>query len=273
MSTFVIAVYSGKGGVGKTSTTAGIIAVAAKRGMKVAGGDLDPRCTLTKELGVTQPEFSLNDLLYLDPEGKDVPGDPAVLVHQVLTPAGPQWPSNALILPSERPLGLRETAGTSFELRLQRALLGLDEAGIDLLVLDLPPRSGGKLVTVGLSAARNVLVPTTLTADGHDGAVEALKSVRFQGAAGGPNPDLQVAGVFRSIVPRPRDRRDVHQHWDQQIAEEFSGQLLDTEVHSYAVREVCRTACAPITKGAGREARALEESYGELLDHALKEAA
>lgn len=267
--TFVLVIYSEKGGVGKTSTAAGIIAVAAKRGMVVAGGDLDPRSTLSKELGVVAPEFTLNDLLYVDPDGKEAPGDAAVLVHQVLNPAGAEWPANVLVLPSERPLGRRESDTVMFELRLRRAVHGLAQAGVDLVVLDLPPRAGGKLVTAGLLAGNSVLVPATLTTDGHDGAVEALKSVEFQSGDGGPNPGLHIAGIFRSIVPRPRDRREVHDHWDTQITEAFGDQVLKTQVHSYAVREVCRTACSPITAGAGREARLLEEAYGALLDEGM----
>ncbi|MGK4586006.1 ParA family protein [Kitasatospora sp. HPMI-4] len=271
--TVVFALFSGKGGVGKTSTAAGLIAVAAKRGMRVAGGDLDPRYTLTKELGVLAPEFSLNDLLYIDPEAEEPPGDPAELVHQVLVPSGPRWPDNVLVLPAERPLGRREADSQMFEPRLKRAVDGLAGLDVDLLVLDLPPRPGGKLVATGLLAANTVFVPATLTADGHDGAREALQTVSFQTAPGGPNPDLTIAGVYRSIVPRDSEYRAVHKHWEEQIRADFADHLLETQLHNHAVREECRTVCAPITAAPGPQARKLEAAYGDLLDRGLEAAA
>ncbi|MFJ3221315.1 ParA family protein [Kitasatospora sp. NPDC086801] len=270
--TIVFAFFSGKGGVGKTSTSAGVIAVAAKRGLVVAGGDLDPRFTLTKELGVKDPAFSLNDLLYVDPEAEEPPGDPAELVDQVLVPAGPHWPENALVLPAERALGRRETDAVMFEPRLARAVAGLERLGVDLLVLDLPPRPGGKLAATGLLAAHQVFIPATLTADGHDGAVDALQTIKFQNAPGGPNPGLRVAGVYRSIVPRESEYREVHKHWEERITTDFADHLLATQLHSHAVREECRTACAPITAATGRYARKLESAYGELLDRGLEAA-
>ncbi len=262
-----VADFSEKGGVGKTSTASGLIAVAAKRGMKVVGVDLDPRHTLTKELGATGAEFSLNDLLFVDAEADEPPGDPAVLVHQALTAAGDQWPANVRVLASERPLGRRETDPTTFELRLRRALDGLDD--VDLVVMDVPPRAGGKLASTALIAADRVLIPATLTADGYDGALEAVKTIRHIGAPGGLNPGLRISGIVRSIVPRDRDRREIHDHWDGALARDFEGHLLPVQIHSYAVREVCRTACAPITMAPGREARKLEDVYGKLLDSIL----
>ncbi|MFE7530058.1 AAA family ATPase [Kitasatospora sp. NPDC057542] len=62
----VIAVYSEKGGVGKSALAAGLAAAARKRNLDVVAGDLDPRDTFTAELGIPEdeaPAFSMNDLL------------------------------------------------------------------------------------------------------------------------------------------------------------------------------------------------------------------
>ena len=263
-----LANYSEKGGVGKTSISAGVAAVAADRGMRVLAVDLDPRATLTKELGVESPARTLNDLLYVDQDGPP-PGDPAELVHDALVPAGSRWPEAVRVLPSERPLGRREIDGTpGLELRLRRALDGL-RGDVDLVVMDCPPRAGGRLVGSALIAATHVLIPATLTEDGYDGASEALRSIGHYAAAGGPNPQLAVAGIVRSIVPREGEMRDVHRHHAKAIEEDFGELLLATEVRSYAVREECRTACVPITAAPGREARLLTTAYGEVLDHVL----
>lgn len=66
----VLAVYSEKGGVGKSALSAGLVAAARKRQRPVFAGDLDPRATFTAELGVAEaPAFTMNDLLALDPQG------------------------------------------------------------------------------------------------------------------------------------------------------------------------------------------------------------
>jgi chromosome partitioning protein len=263
-----IADHSEKGGVGKTSVTAGMAAVAAGRGMDVVAVDLDPRHTLTKELGVEDPPYTVNDLFYVDSDGPPA-GDPAELVHEAIVPAGPGWPSNVRVLASERPFARRETDNTTgMELRLKRALDGL-RGEVDLIVMDVPPRAGGKIAGAALIAATHILIPATLTADGHDGALEALRSIGHFAAPGGLNPGLVVAGLVRSIVPRESEMRDVHRFWEKQITEDFGELLMETVIRSYAVREECRTACVPITAAPGREAKLLAAAYGEVLDRVL----
>lgn len=263
-----IADHSEKGGVGKTSVTAGMAAVAAERGMRVLAADLDPRFTLTKELGVTDAPFTVNDLFYVDPEGPAA-GDPAELVHDAIVPAGPDWPSTVRVLASERAFARRETdATTGMELRLKRALDGL-RGEFDLIVMDCPPRAGGKLVGAALIAATHVLIPATLTEDGFDGAVEALRSINHFTAPGGLNPNLVVAGVVRSIVPREAEMREVHRHHEKELLSEFGDLVLETVIRSYSVREECRTACVPITAAPGREAKLLVDAYGSVLDSVL----
>ncbi|MFJ8755211.1 ParA family protein [Streptomyces sp. NPDC102441] len=273
-----VANYSEKGGVGKTSNSAGMVAEAAERGLNVLAVDLDPRATLTEELGVKDPRFTLNDLLYIDPEADTPPGDPAELIHDAIVRAGEGWPSNVWVLPSERPLGRRETDSTMFEARLRRALEGLD-GEIDLAVMDVPPRAGGKLATCALIAAKKVLIPATLTADGRLGAEQALRTIRFVSSPGsGMNENLEIAGVVRSILPKKDDMRAVNHFVNGQLVETFGDKLLDhltaDEGHypgivSYSVREECRVACTPITSAPGREAKKLRGWYGQLLDHVV----
>ncbi|MEU5053566.1 ParA family protein [Streptomyces sp. NPDC021096] len=273
-----VANYSEKGGVGKTSNSAGMVAEAAERGLNVLAVDLDPRATLTEELGVKEPRFTINDLLYIDPEADTLPGDPAELIHDAISRAGASWPSNVWVLPSERPLGRRETDATMFETRLRRALEGLN-GEIDLAVMDVPPRAGGKLATCALIAAKKVFIPATLTTDGQLGAEQALRTIRFVSAPGsGMNEDLEIAGLVRSILPKKNDMRAVNHFVNERIVETFGDMVLDdldadeghySGIVSYSVREECRLACAPITAAPGREAKRLRGWYGQLLDHAL----
>lgn len=263
-----MALHSEKGGVGKTAKSSGIAAVAADRGLKVAAVDLDPRATLTDELGIDEPELTVNDLLHVP--GGTRPTDPADVVHDVLIPAGGHWPATVRVLPSARVLGNREADPTpGMEMRLKRALWGLRD-DVDLILLDVPPRAGGKIPGAALIAANLVLIPATLTNDGFDGAQEALRSIEHYAVPGGLNPELQVAGIARSIVPRETEIRAVHEMWDAQIKEEFGSLVLEPQVRNYAVRETCRSACAPITSAPGREAKLLVEAYGQILDHVMR---
>jgi chromosome partitioning protein len=263
----IVAEVSEKGGVGKTSLTAGLIAVAAELGLRVGGVDLDPRSTLTDELGITDPQLSVNDIYYVDPEKR--PRDPAEIARKAFVPAGKEWPSNVRVLPCTRKFGNRETDQTTgMEFRLKRALWGLRE-DVDVLFLDVPPRAGGKIVGSALIAAKKVLIPATLADDGHDGATEAMTSIEHYTAEGGLNEDLVVSGIVRSIVPRESEYRQIHQDWNDRLIADFGDLVLPTLIRNYAIREVCRTGSMPITAAPGREAKILQEVYREILFHTL----
>ncbi|WP_331764363.1 ParA family protein [Streptomyces sp. NBC_01506] len=263
----VVAEVSEKGGVGKTSLTSGLIAVAAEMGLRVGGVDLDPRSTLTDELGITDPELSVNDIYYVDPE--KAPQDPALIARKAFVPAGPSWPSNVRVLPCIRKFGNRETdATTGMEFRLKRALWGLRDE-VDVLFLDVPPRAGGKIVGSALIATKKVLIPATLTDDGHDGATEAMTSIGHYTAPGGLNEGLEVSGIVRSIVPRESEYRQIHQDWSDHLVEDFGDLVLPSIIRNYAIREVCRTGSMPITAAPGREAKVLQAVYREILFHTL----
>lgn len=262
----VVAIFSEKGGVGKTALTSGMAAVAAERGVRVVAGDLDPRATLTDELAVDDPKFSLNDLLFVDPGDPMSAPDPAEAVAEVLTAAGAPWPSLVRVLPAERALAHRESDPTTgMDQRLSRAVDGM-RGEVDLVLLDVPPRAGGRLAGTALLAADLVVIPATLTTDGVIGAGEARRSTQQITQV---NRGLRVAGIVRSIVPREPDMREIHRECDRQLADTFGALLLDVQVRSYAVREEARNACVPITAAPGREARMLVDAYGRVLDHLL----
>lgn len=266
----VIDSYSEKGGVGKTSQASGLLAVAADRGMRVVGVDLDPRASLTRELGVNQDvPYTVNDLLYIDGKSKEPPVDPADAVGDVLAPAGKNWPATVRVLAAERALAHRETDSTmGMETRLARAIDGLD-GEVDLIVIDKPPRAGGKLTAAGLTAATHVVIPATLTTDGVDGVEHALTTLALAMTPRGVNPNLVITGIVRSIVPRESDLREIHREFDRLLQERWKQILLPTVVRNYSIREECRYAATPITAAPGREARILTGNYGEILDAVL----
>ncbi|MER7050475.1 ParA family protein [Streptomyces jumonjinensis] len=263
----VIAEISEKGGVGKTSLTSGLIAVAADLGLRVAGVDLDPRATLTDEMGVTEPKKSVNDIYYVDPEKR--PRDPAEIARETLVRAGKHWPSNVWVLPAVRKFGNRETdATTGMEFRLKRALWGLRDQ-VDIIFMDAPPRPGGKIVGSAIIAARKVLIPSTLKKDGYLGVREAMSTIEHYTLPGGLNESLVISGIVRSIVPTGKRFTNVHRHWQKQIHDRWGELMLPTVLNDYSVREVCRTGSMPITAAPGKEAKLLISCYRDLLHHTV----
>lgn len=262
----VVAIISEKGGVGKSSIANGLVAVAAEQGLKVAAVDADPRGTVTEELGIadTTDLLTLNDLLHI-PAGEDPP-DPAEVIDQVLHPAGEHWPSNVRVIPAERQLAHRETDMNAIEGRLARGLRAL-EGTIDLVVIDLPPRAGGKLITMGLTAADRAFIPATLTTDGYAGVAQARRSMRLIRQS--VNPSLEYMGIVRSIVPKEGDRRAFHDQIDEDLAADFPGEVLEVQIVEYAIREDARYTSVPITRAPGREAKLIVGQYKGLLDHVL----
>ncbi|MFE3206405.1 ParA family protein [Embleya sp. NPDC059237] len=264
-----VAIYSEKGGVNKTSLTAALTAVAAKRGLRVVAVDLDPRATLSEELGADGAELTLNDLLFVDPRSETLPADPAAVVGDVLVQAGAPWPANVRVIASERALAHREMDNTSgMEHRLARALTGIHDA--DLVLMDVPPRAGGRVPAAALIAADLVLIPAPLTTDGLIGAREGLRTIRIVSMPGGSNERLRLAGLVRSMTPRGRDRSKIHDKFDAQLMDEFGELVLPTQIPYYVVREHARLACEPVTAATGREARILVAAYDSVLDHLLK---
>lgn len=256
----VIAVYSEKGGVGKSALAAGLTAAARKRALDVVAGDLDPRGTFTAELGISEeqaPAFTMNDLLALDPQGE------TGLAAEAFAPASDAWPG-VQVIAAERALANRETdnIAVGLEFRLRLALKGAIKPG-SVGILDLPPRAGGKLVTSALVAATDVVIPATLDEDGRIGAKEALATIKLVKDLG-MNPDLRVVGIVPSIVPGGRST--LKDAIGEYLAETY-GELYrdDLAIPRHAVRQQTRFACVPITATSGREAQALAEAYDRIL--------
>jgi chromosome partitioning protein len=275
----VLAIDSEKGGVGKSGLAGGLIAVMAASGRRVLGIDLDPRATLTEELGADAEalrrelgeergkeatQYSVNDLLYEDREADpDELPELSGLAEQALRPAGSAWGDNVQVLAAERALANRENDNSTpaLEHRLRISLEGVAEQ-FDLVVIDLPPRAGGKLVGAGLLAATHVLFPGTLNADGQIGIRDAMRTHKFM-ARTNPNK-LRKVGVLRNIV-EPRTK--LAKYYDDQFMEEFGDEVLDAAVPKRVVRQEARGGCVPITAAADKpDGKDLINSYMHVLN-------
>lgn len=265
--TMILAVDSEKGGVGKTGLVGGLLAVAGAGGLPVLGIDLDPRATLTAELDALETgEYTVNDLLYVDPNTTDAPPLRG-LAEQAIRPAGPAWPDTVHVLAAERALAHRESDVTAnLENRLKVALQGVAER-YSLIVIDLPPRAGGKLVGAGLLAATHGLFPATLDEDGYIGLRDAMRTVDITTAAD-PDP-MRPLGIVRNIVDR---ETQLGRTYDEKLAGEYGEQLLDVAIPKRVIRSESRTACVPITTASGPQVRPLIHAYTLLLNRIGQEA-
>lgn len=158
----VLVVDSEKGGVGKSALAAGLLAILSSADKRVLAVDLDPRATLTDELDAKDSEFTVNDLLFADPDKPVV----AVkgLAAEAAHPAGGGWNSDVVhVLAAERALAHRESDNTAhLESRLRLALTGVAAGGPMLpaqgqqieheVVTRLVPGNPGCIGTAGVPA-------------------------------------------------------------------------------------------------------------------------
>ncbi|MCL2463748.1 MAG: Mrp/NBP35 family ATP-binding protein [Micrococcales bacterium] len=140
--TQVIAVTSGKGGVGKSSVTANLAVAMARRGLSVGVIDADIYgFSLPRMLGANQPPTAVDDLL-LPPVAHGVK---VVSIGMFVEPGQPVvW------------------RGPMLHRALQQFLVDMYWGDLDVLLLDLPPGTGDMAISVAqLLPGSSLVVVTT----------------------------------------------------------------------------------------------------------------
>lgn len=185
-----LAIANRKGGVGKTSTTAAIMAGLTIRGYRVLGIDLDGQRNLSTSLGI-------------EAEGKTVLG---VMAGEVEAAEAIRKTKSGDLLPSSKSLAGADIifTKTGKEYILKEALEGI-AADYDYCVIDCPPALG--ILTInGLTAADVVIVPAqadVFSLDGIGDLQETIKTVKKY-----CNPALKIGGILltryngRSVLSR-----------------------------------------------------------------------
>ena len=183
----VVAIANGKGGVGKTSLTAGIAGLAAAAGYRVLAVDTDPQGSLRRDLGYSPEDPSSLSMaiqhgtaLVVQRGIRDrldvVSGGPAL--HDV-APMSFSRERRGEALPGLRPV--------LDQLRPENA----DGADYDLIVIDTPP--GEPVIQdIVFAATEYLIIPTRSDESSLDGLVVVAE--RFIKARA-TNPDLQLLGV------------------------------------------------------------------------------
>jgi ATP-binding protein involved in chromosome partitioning len=171
--TRVIAVTSGKGGVGKSTLTANLAVALAARGLRVGLVDADVH------------GFSIPGLLGLiDADG--LPPAPTRIDDLILPPVayGVKVISIGMFLrrPGEDAAGAVAWRGPMLHRTVQQFLTDVSFGDLDVLLLDMPPGTGDVAISVGqLLPHADVLVVTTPQAAAADVAVRSGTVARQTG--------------------------------------------------------------------------------------------
>jgi len=245
-----VAIVQGKGGVGKTSLTSNLAALAAKAGLTVLAVDTDPQGNLARDLGLDLDDGErLFDALRT---GRAVPVIRGAREHFTddgahpcgrldVTPSGPAMFDLAALAAARASRG-----GASLTTNLRKALSGV-AGGYDLIVVDTPPGEAS-IVEAVMGVASAVLIPTRADSASLDGLKVVAK--RFSPARG-TNPDLALAGVLLFAISvqghklGDRARAQVEAILEGSQAPVFTAQVrhsdtaaVDTREHGLVVHEL-----------------------------------
>jgi ATP-binding protein involved in chromosome partitioning len=150
----VLAVASGKGGVGKSSITVNLAVAMARQGLKVGVVDADVYGhSMPRMLGVTTPP-AIVDGMIVPPEAHGV---------RVVSPG--------MFVEGNRPIAWR---GPMLHRALEQLLADVFWGDLDILLLDLPPGTGDIAIsTAQLLPGAEVVVVTTPQLAAHEVAERA----------------------------------------------------------------------------------------------------
>ncbi len=182
----IIAVSNQKGGVGKTTTTGGLAAALAKKGLRVLCIDLDPQGNLS---------FSMSG------ENEDVATIYEVLKGELCakfavqhTPVSDLISSNILLSGAEM-----DFSGKGREFILANAISEIRER-YDYILIDTPPTLGFLTVNA-LTCANRLIIPILSDIFSLQGITQLYDTVTY--VQQHTNPDLKYAGILLTrFAPR-----------------------------------------------------------------------
>jgi cellulose biosynthesis protein BcsQ len=182
-----LAIWFGKGGVGKSTTTMMLSLFAAGRGQRVLTIDLDPECGTSRDfLGKQLPQVQENLMTFLEsPLPVPPPILPSGIANLDLVPCAPEQQRFFRLFP-EKSVKLREA-------------LDLLPPTYRWQILDVPNQFDN-VAELGLIAADYLILPVELTADCVERVQTALRIIREARAF---NPKLTVIGAL-ALASMPR---------------------------------------------------------------------
>lgn len=219
----VIVITSGKGGVGKTTTTVNLSTLLAKKGKKVLLIDTDPQGNATSGLGITKElEFSVYDILVGDTTFVETVQDTAI--------------KNLKICPSNISLAGAEVELVSMMSREQRLKVKLDEVKdqYDYVLIDCPPSLG--LVTLNaFTASDSVLIPVQCEYFALEGLGQLLNTVNL--VKKHLNKSLEIEGALLTMY-------DARTNLSNQVVKEVK-KYFEDKVYKTVIPRNVRLSEAP----------------------------
>lgn len=242
MASRIIAVCNQKGGVGKTTLVTGLAEVLSRDlKLKVLVIDADPQRNTTSTLGITEPEFTLNDVLYGDEtqNHKIIAG----VAGDAILRAGDAWQGDHPqldLIASERNLASRERDSMmARERRLRTALRGVSE-NYDIVLIDCPP-SLGLLTVNALTAATHALLvsePRVASVEGLAEIVTTIAEVQEN-----LNEDLDVVGI---VINKKKKNRLDQDRWIMQMRNDYQDFVLEPALSDREIFAKSQAASKPL---------------------------
>jgi chromosome partitioning protein len=219
--TRVIAIANQKGGVGKTTTVAGLSAALASRGHRVLVIDLDPQANLTSSFGVAKDLRGSYEVLMREVQvGEAIVDVTAACLRSV--------PEEACVnlVPASTDLAGAEVELASSNDRALRLRAGVDRhaGSYAFILVDCPP-SLGTLTLNGLAAASEVLAPVQceyLALEGLTQLLGTLRRVRDR-----LNPDLRRLHLVMTMFD---GRTGLSQGVVEEVRRHFADLILTTTI-------------------------------------------
>lgn len=211
--TVVITITNQKGGVGKTTTAAALMAGLNKRGKKCLTIDLDPQSNLTYLVKANTSDYSIREVF-----SDDCDIDEAIQQ----TENGDFIQSNKNLIKTINDLNPIE------QVYKLKTLLESIQDKYDFIILDTPPTLS-PLTMNALSASTNVIIPVQPDSFSLQGAVELSKTIEYIKKI---NNELTISGI---LFCRYKARASLAKHMEQNF-DKFA-KTLNTNVFQTKIRE------------------------------------
>ena len=212
----VIAFSNQKGGVGKTTSAVNVGAALARQGKRVILIDLDSQGNMTQGLGIENPDFTINGLLF----------------HEQPIHAYPVTKNLVLVAGDGSLSNFDKNAQDKIqrEFILKKALESL-KLKSDYIILDCPPMLG--LVTINaFTFADDIYIPVEAQKYSIEGLAKVFEMVK---AVNEINPVLKVKGIF---FTRHNHHKILNRDVEEYIRKTYGDTVLKTYIReNVALRE------------------------------------
>lgn len=251
----IIATIQLKGGVSKSTTTANLGGVLARRGRRVLLLDCDPQSSITQGFLGADATAALDPLATVYAAYRGEVARP----EQVVMATG----FDGLDLVPGCDLAAEFNNGRPHEQpwELQSAIVELlaDLAPrYDHVIIDTPPNLG-LCAWSALAASDGIIVPTVCEAYGGQGLPNVLRSVEL--ARQVVNPRLRIVGF---LIAMYQARRTLHQVYGEALRQQYGAAVFDTAIPVAAEVPEATMLCKPVVFHKPRSAAS--KAFAALAD-------